>query len=64
MNDVLLEKIALDLSIKKEDSELDENWRRRVLYSVTGLQMLASLYDYEDANITDDENTDGKEQEK
>ena len=58
MNRQLLVKIADDLCIAKEQDEADETWKRRVFYSVTGLQMLSSLYDFDDDMSFGDEVSD------
>lgn len=44
----LLERIGNGLLIKQGIQETKENWMFRVLYSIVGLQILASLYDYEE----------------
>jgi hypothetical protein len=49
MNQTLLKEMSSDLNIPKDKTESDAEWERRVLYSVLGLQMLTSLYDYEDS---------------
>jgi hypothetical protein len=45
--------VAAKLNILRGDTEAETNWSFRVLYSVTGLNMLSSLYDY-DENLPGD----------
>lgn len=49
----MLNRIADDLNIHREINESRESWSLRVLYNLTGLQMLSSLYDYDDSSFTD-----------
>jgi len=55
MNITLIDEMAKDLSILRENHEDEKSWQYRVKYSVLGLQMLASLYDKNDDLIIEDE---------
>lgn len=58
MNRKLLEKATRDLCIDRVPDEADEDWSRRVRYSVIGLQMLASLYDKNDDEVVESDSSD------
>ncbi|MDR0920398.1 MAG: hypothetical protein LBM93_14325 [Oscillospiraceae bacterium] len=47
----ILKKIALDLNIKKGNSETEELWLYRVLCSYIGINVLAASFDYPDEII-------------
>lgn len=49
----MINKIADDLNIRREGNESKESWKNRILYSLTGLQMLSSLYDCDDSSLAD-----------
>ena len=55
MNITLINEMANDLRILRENHEDENSWQYRVKYSVLGLQMLASLYGKNDDLIIEDE---------
>jgi len=52
---MLINEMAKDLGILRENLEDENSWQYRVKYSVLGLQLLASLYDKNDDLIVEDE---------
>lgn len=49
-----LEKIASQLSIKKDETETEQEWQCRVIYSAAGYSSLASLWDFnEEESVSD-----------
>jgi len=55
MNIMLINEMAKDLGIFRENNEDENSWQYRVKYSTLGLQLLASLYDKNDDLIVEDE---------
>jgi hypothetical protein len=53
MIDHMIQAISSHLNIARGSCESLENWKRRVLYSNIGLQMLASAYDFNDDSMYD-----------
>lgn len=46
----VLKQIAREINVTKDMSESETAWQRRVIYSICGRMMLASLWDYSDAD--------------
>jgi hypothetical protein len=54
MKERFIKEIASTLHIRKGNSESETEWRKRILYSAAGLNMLSAVYDYDDnAEIAD-----------
>jgi len=59
-NSVFMNEVSTKLNIPREVDENDEQWYKRVAYSLVGGHMLAALYDFDDdfqSAVHDDEKT-------